>query len=553
MSKQNLIGFFLIWVILLFSLFYQYQRTGKGKTDTARKEGVDTLVGEIIPGVIPSRQMAAAQQSIILQPDTGRIEEKRIVVRTDLWEATFSNRGGDITSFKLFEYEDPEGKPVELIPQEERYPFLSLAVQLSHGAFIVADSLFFDVNTDEERIILGGEDSTAELTFSTTLPNGVGLMRRYEFSLGSYRIKNHTLVVAPENQRIDRATFALPKGIRPSEKRIARSAKDFKSFIFYGDELIRKGIKDPAKSVSYDGDVSFIGVNSKYFAFIVAPENLIAAGGKLSGQEYEVNLYGEKARISRPQSALFFTPLANFFECNLSLYLGPQDYSRLKGYGRKFEEVVNLGWRWIRPLSLIFLRFFTFLYSLLHNYGVVIILFALLIKLLLYPLNYKMLHSMRGMRELEPYIKELRKQYKNDPQRLNLEVMKLYKKHGVNPLGGCLPMLFQLPIFIALFQVLSFTIALRASPFVFWIKDLSQLDPYRILPIIMTLAQFIQQRLTVTDPKQKAMTFILPLVFFFIFMNFPAGLVLYWTVFNIFALVEHYIFNKRYKAKAIVK
>ena len=198
------------------------------------------------------------------------------------------------------------------------------------------------------------------------------------------------------------------------------------------------------------------------------------------------------------------------------------------------------------------------------NYGVAIILFAILIKLLMYPLTHKMFESTQKMQKIQPMIAEVQKKYKNDKVRLNTELRKVYKEQGVNPLGGCLPLVLQIPIFIALYPALKYSIALRQQPFFGWIQDLAAPDPYYILPVLMGVFMFVQQKLTMasagdkskmTDQQkamqssQKMMMYGMPIFLVFIFRDFPSGLVLYWTVFNLLSTVQQYFIKKKFDLK----
>ena len=190
-----------------------------------------------------------------------------------------------------------------------------------------------------------------------------------------------------------------------------------------------------------------------------------------------------------------------------------------------------------------------------HNYGFAIIVLTILIKVVLYPLQHKSIVSMKKMQRLQPKVEAIKKRYKNatrDPeqrQKMNTETMKLYQQEGVNPMGGCLPMVLQLPILWGFYGLLSRAIELRGAPFIFWIHDLSAKDPYYITPILMTITMFIQQTITPTtvDPAQRRMFLIMPLVFGWIFKEFAAGLVLYWLVQNILTIVQQLIMNKYWK------
>jgi len=246
--------------------------------------------------------------------------------------------------------------------------------------------------------------------------------------------------------------------------------------------------------------------------------------------------------------------LANDSVARTALYLGPLEYSTIKGLGVDLENIMSLG-KLLKPISKAVLWIFIRLRMILPNYGWVLIVFAFLIKIVLYPLTNKSMQSMKEMQNLQPKIEELRKKYQGEPQKLNTEQMKLYKEHGVNPMGGCLPLLLQMPILIALFTVFRTTIELRHAPFIWWITDLSAPDtiftlPFAIpiygqhvnvLPIIMALSTILQQKLSGTsssNPQQKMMTYMMPIMFFFMFNQFPSGLNLYYTLFNLLTVAQ---------------
>jgi YidC/Oxa1 family membrane protein insertase len=186
-----------------------------------------------------------------------------------------------------------------------------------------------------------------------------------------------------------------------------------------------------------------------------------------------------------------------------------------------------------------------FIYSYTHNYGVAIILITVLIKIIFFPLSQKSFRSMNEMKKVQPYIKIIQERYKDDKAMLNQEMMKVYKEHKVNPLGGCMPMLLQVPVFIALYNALLVSIELRGAPFMLWIQDLSEKDPYYVTPILMGASMFVQQKMTPTmgDPLQAKMMQFLPLIFTFMFLNFPVGLVIYWLVNNVLTIAQQYYMN----------
>ena len=225
--------------------------------------------------------------------------------------------------------------------------------------------------------------------------------------------------------------------------------------------------------------------------------------------------------------------------------------------------VVSLDLKFIvRPIAeYILLPVFNFLHIFIPNYGIVIIIFALIIKLVLYPLTKSSMHSMKRMQLLAPKIAEIKEKYKDDPAKVNKETMNLYKVYGINPAGGCLPLLLQMPIFIALWGVLQNAVELRQQPFALWIHDLSRPDyilslPFKLplisidhisgLALLMGITTFIQQKQTIKDPKQQAMIYMMPIMLTLMFMSFPSGLNLYYFMFNLFSIVQQYFINKKH-------
>jgi len=234
------------------------------------------------------------------------------------------------------------------------------------------------------------------------------------------------------------------------------------------------------------------------------------------------------------------------------VYIGPLDYFIIKDYHPTLSKIMDFGMSIIRPFAKLVLKSFIFLHSFIPNYGIVLIIFSILIKILVYPLTRKSYVSMQKMQTLQPKMTELKEKHGKDPQRMNKETMKLYKESGVNPLSGCLPTLLQLPLLWAIFIVFRNTIELRDAAFIWWIKDLSAPDtifklpitiPFygdlvNILPIFMGVTMFIQQKMTMKDPKQKAMVYFMPIFLTLLFNSFPSGLNLYYALFNLFSIMQ---------------
>ncbi len=255
------------------------------------------------------------------------------------------------------------------------------------------------------------------------------------------------------------------------------------------------------------------------------------------------NIIIERDRDDNPVVYFDALPTTKF-----SGYIGPKNYTTLKNIDPILTNVVEYGWFTFasKPLFALLL----WLYGIFGNWGWSIVALTLIIRAVLYPLTYKGMMSMAKMKELSPKLKELKEKYGKDPQRLNAATMEMYKKHGANPLGGCLPMLLQIPVFFAIYRVLLNAVELQGAPWILWINDLSRMDPYYVLPILMGASMYYQQRLTpnnFTDPIQEKVFKYLPVIFTFFFVTFPSGLVLYWFVNNLFSIGQQFIVNTQFK------
>ena len=279
----------------------------------------------------------------------------------------------------------------------------------------------------------------------------------------------------------------------------------------------------------FDGDLTWYAVRSKYFTSIVIPveKNRWSAQStatiRRGGKWFDFTIHKQKS----------------LGDLSLQLYCGPISYSILKSNDHELTEIMELSWRIIRPLSIAFLWLIKKLYSIIPNWGLVLIVFSIIIKVVLYPLSKSSIESMRKMSQLQPQINQLREKYKNNPQKQQSELMELYRREKINPMGGCLPLLLQMPVFFALYPVVGRAFELRQAMFIpYWIEDLSRPDPYFILPISMGLSMFFQQKATIKDPSQKAMVYVMPVMMVVLFVNFSSGLVLYWFMFNILTLIQ---------------
>ncbi|OPX17926.1 hypothetical protein BXT86_03895 [candidate division WOR-3 bacterium 4484_100] len=333
--------------------------------------------------------------------------------------------------------------------------------------------------------------------------------------------------------------LSLRSGLSITE--VKNRGEDLRNFAVYIKttkiENITKKIKDQYR---YRGKFEWFALRSKYFLLVV--NNLDGIGEvdfyKLSKEE-SIKGAGFGCYYMRGGGNRYGSEIVTQGPINISVLSLAVRYDELKKYHRGYEEIASGGiWG---PIARIILLVMNFFFAIFKNYGVAIIIFAILIKLIFFPLSRQMIISQHKMQMLQPELKKIQKKYKDDPQRLNQEMMHLYKAYKVNPFSGCLPLLIQMPIFFALFRTLTIAIEFRQASFMFWITDLSMKDPYYILPIGMGIMMLIQSLTTNIDPRQKFMVIFMPIFMVFIFLNLPSGLQLYWFTYNILTLIEHYI------------
>jgi YidC/Oxa1 family membrane protein insertase len=290
--------------------------------------------------------------------------------------------------------------------------------------------------------------------------------------------------------------------------------------------------------VTEKGEIKWFSFEGEYFAalLIPPPSKEITLTVKASEKD------PLKAEINPPRVSISPREKANFA---YHLYLGPKDEDRLKALGVGAEKMVDFGYFTIvaKPL----LWFIRFTHKVTGNYGIDIIIISILIKIIFLPLTQISFKSMKEMQRVQPEMNRLKEQFKNDKARLQQEIMLLYKRRKINPMSGCLPMLIQIPVFIALYNALQNGIEMRHAHFFLWITDLSAKDPIYVTPIIMGATMFIQQKMTPTagDPAQAKMFLLMPVMFTFLFLSFPSGLVLYWLVNNVLSIAHQYYLNKR--------
>jgi len=497
----------------------------------------------------PSTQQAAQTQTAaapaqVPAPAKARTEAllapaRDITVETDLYRAVFSSRGGTLRNFVLKKYREtggPGAQPVTLINEQspEFFPLKNEA-----QGFAVDPAAVCSVNTDSFTV---GKVDRKELEFICSSPQGTMLKKTYVIRGDSYAIDlNQQLVNTGAARQEGTLRLVLYHRIDPGVKEsrfeehgpVTLSGKNL-------DALKAKDLEKGAKP--YDKEVYWTGYADKYFLSAI-----IAGTGTLGGVTVRSDRGYVENAVSSARIALNPGETASL---PYRLYFGPKDLDILKAQGSQLEKVIDLGW--FSAVAKPLLYCMKFLYRYVHNYGIAIIIITVVIKILFYPLTYKSYKSMKDMQKLQPQMAKLKEKYKNDRDAMNKAVMELYQTHKVNPLGGCLPMLVQFPIFVALYRALMSSIELRHAPFMLWITDLSAKDPYYVTPIVMGATMFIQQKMTPStgmDPSQAKIMLALPVVFTVMFINMPSGLVVYWLVNNILTIAQQMYINKLLKAK----
>ena len=548
-------------IIIYFLFFAPAQQPKHTKPVQESKQAVKETPAKQLTNVpvYPSKEFSQKQA-------TGKKEAKPkdIKVETENYIAVFSTRGAALKSFQLKRYNKEctdcpndiypilkdfftgtkqpskikNKELIELVQVNDGMPY-PLSITFPESDTEITTNSVYEANA--AGLNIKGSKVKQSLVFSRVYNGRIKVEKFFTFNPDNYSIaldvKMSNLTNAPLTQipQINWYQYADPKQPEDSyshEGPVAYLSKSIK----------RKKISDLAGDTNLGTDVSWGGFEKKYFMAAIIPQDPSLNSinmAKDSSNMVSIGIRGTKGVIPPDQAGLF----------SYTLFIGPKDYTLLKKQGISLEESIEFdsfipGLKW---LSIALLFFIQFLYQYVSNYGVAIILLTILIKIIFWPLGNISYKSMKEMQKLQPKIEELKEKYKNDKNKIGQETMSLYRSHKVNPLSGCLPILIQIPVFIGLYNTLLYAIELRHSPFFWWIQDLSAKDPYYITPIIMGATQFIQQKMTPTmgDPMQAKIMLLMPVVFTFIFLNFPAGLVIYWLLNNVLSIGQQFYINKK--------
>ncbi len=554
MDKRTIIGFILIALIII--LYPEYMKLITGGKEEQRpplkQESLTDTTQQIPPPLAEEKKVVPPEEvegkAGVLVPADTTLKEEIITVDTKLYTVKFTTKGGELKSFVLKKYQYSEGGNIELLPSGTP---TALNLSFPHEDLSLRG---FNFDVDRDELLLDERNSTGTIEFTLNTESGIQIIKKYEFYNDRYDFGLEFEIANLSQQDLGRKyLFTWSSGLRPTEKNLGEDLRYFSAYSMMGTELDetkdfkkKEGTEVEIMQESGSGDTKWVATRTKYFLASLVPVSRTGSGFVARGQRW-VTFRGEEKLETKNINVSLEMPLerGSSLSDKFMIYVGPIDYQTLKSYNIGLEKTVNLGWSVIRPFSIAILWILVNVHKAIPNYGIVIILFTILMKVVFHPLTHKSTKSMLKMQELQPKMAALKEKFKKDPARLNRETMKLYKEAGVNPLGGCLPLLLQMPVFWAFFTLFRSTIELRQASFVFWLKDLSQHDPTYILPIVMAATMFWQQKITIRDPKQAALVYLMPIMFFFFFFKFPAGLTLYWTVFNILSLIETYYFKRK--------
>ncbi len=568
MDRRTILAFILIALVIFFyddyiRLFYPPPPATEVEPTAA-----DTVYQQTPPAKRPSDASIAASEpqthKTSFQPPEGfaisdsTYPVRYVTVETDYLIARLTSDGARLVSLKL----KPNGrylkKKIELIPRKRdarpgfRFWTMDGPVTTEDLSYRLENS-YVDGNVEYK---LTGQRKQ-DVTFAAELAEGRVLRVIYTFEGAGNTFLCSVRSEGLENVWVrDYVDVYWQGGLRYTESDSAQDLAYSKAYLYFaGDELEDQKINSKKSEIEgpFTGQTRWGAIRNKYFLAALIPETATATAGWMESEldsgyvgKFHPNRLGVGLRLPLSGSSPN-TPIR--------IYAGPLDDAVLKSVDPSLTQTMSWGWALFVPFSKAILWGLKHLYDMIPNYGICIIIFSVLIKIIIWPLTRKSYQSMSGMQKIQPKIQEIREKYKKDQQKIQKETMKLYKEEGINPMGGCLPILLQMPLLIALFQVFRSTIEFRSTPFIGWITDLSQPDvlfhlPFSIpmygshvalLPILMGISTYYQSKTTMTDPNQRMMLYFMPIFMVAIFNNMPSGLTLYYTLFNIWTLIQQRI------------
>ncbi len=461
--------------------------------------------------------------------------EETIVAETPLYRATWDTKGGRLISVKLKKYKESMEEDAALVEViKTPMPTVNLNDELLDTELIY---------TSSQKGPLTSEDAPLKVTLSAQAAQGITIHKIFTLDPKKYTIEYISVIENTTNERMTLNVSMQLDDLYPLDDKGKR-------YIFEGPVLLNgkrleefkiSKVKKVGAYREFSGEIQWYGFEDKYFLKAVIPTNPVET--TLNIKRIDDNIirlrYGSLPAVIEPGSQ---------YVNDYLIFIGPKELETLKESGYGLKKALDFGF--FDLIAKPMLMAMNWIYSFTHSYGWSIIILTIIIKILLYPLTLKSFTSMKGLQKIQPLMKEIQAKYKDDKQKLNQEMMKLYSDHKINPMGGCLPMLLQIPILFALYRVFFSAIELRHTPFYIvgtWLPDLSAKDPYFITPILMGLSQFVMQKMTPStgDATQQKVMLFMPVFFTILFLSFPSGLVIYWLVSNILSIAQQAYINRK--------
>lgn len=508
-------------------------------------------------GSLTAPEQAAAPVTSTFAPSP--VESPTIVVDTGVARAVIALNGATLSAYALNHFTDDKGKPIDLVYDATKYaqdwteraraakekgdatfsavaPYPTLGLRFDNQAFSThINSALFKTDAPAPEIKLAEGDQPLALRFALEDASGVTVEKTMTFRSGSYEFDvSVNIVSAPKWGEFDYALVWFGLGDEHS---------DFSGYYSYNGPIVMLASErlaeapDDEKPVrEYQGELRWAGMAHRYFTMFGVPrpqgERTVRAS-YIDDMNSTVEWIHHAGMESKPLS--------------LAVFLGPKLHGLLNGYTEGQQSIIDYGWFDVlaKPMYWILEMFFRWT----SNWGWAIIMLTVLAKVILYPLSHKGFKSMQKLQKLQPHMKRIQEAYKGDREKMNQEMLTLYREHKVNPLGGCMPMVIQIPIFFALYKVLLESIELKGADFILWIHDLSLKDPYYVTPVLMGGTMLLQQWMppAVGDPMQRKIMMFMPVIFTVMFLSFPAGLVLYWLVNNILSIAQQWLIYREAK------
>jgi len=482
-----------------------------------------TMFGKKQPTVNSVEKPKTVEQSLAAEKPVVKKEKIQtqnkgdtFIIENDVLKVVIDSKGAAVKQAIFKKYKSPEGQPLS---------FFGASAE-TMGALKLSDA------EDSIFSLVSKKDNSVVLKYN-------GIRVEYSLEKSAYALNSKITYVGAEKIGMNILSF-LPENTKDEYGLNSDPDKRKKELLIYSGEKVQrltpKDIREK-QVVAFSSSPKWVGVSDRYFLFsVITPANK----GMITDVVAKHNKSASAASID-------FDITGNDGVFEYVAFVGPKDVTDLRKVDPTLAESIDYGW--LTVISVPMLELMKFFYRMIPNYGVAILILTLFVRLLMFPLQQKSMKSMKKMQELQPHIKALQEKYKGDKEKLNAEMMQFMKTHKMNPMSGCLPMLLQLPVFIALYKVLANSVELYRAPFMFWITDLSIKDPYYVLPVLMGVMMFLQQKMTpnpTMDPTQaKMMMYMLPVIFTIFMISLPSGLTLYIMFSTLLGILQQHFMNKQ--------